>query len=83
MALAVRWGVAAARAGPDRVGSRARRSGAAARAADGVRGRWGSRPLRGASARQRPPPRSFARRRHERGRQPGPIFGEGESDHLQ
>ena len=32
MALAVRSGVAAARAGPDRVGSRARRSGAAARA---------------------------------------------------
>jgi hypothetical protein len=32
VARAVRWGVVAARAGPDRVGSRARRSGAAARA---------------------------------------------------
>ena len=46
VALAVGWGVAAARTGPDRVGSRARRSGAAVRAAL-ARGRW---PISGGAA---------------------------------
>ena len=46
VALAVGWGVAADRHGPDRVGSRARRSGAAARIRAGSPLEIGGRPVR-------------------------------------